>query len=704
MTIELLKEVDDLRSFKKFPLIIAVFFLTVLVCQNPIKTYAATNVTIDPNTTYQTIEGWGSSICWWGNQIGSWSADNRNKLIEKIVSPSDGLGYNIFRYNIGGGDAPSHNHMRDFGEIEGYQNANGTWNWNADATQRAVLNRLIERGEYYGSNMILEAFSNSPPYWMTKSGCASGSSDGSNNLKDDYYDDFAEYLTEVVKHFRDESGITFRTLAPMNEPNVSWWKSNGSQEGCSFSYANQQKIIKEVGIKLKSKGLTGTTVSAADENSIDTAYSGLSTYDSTTLSYVSQANTHSYSGSKRTQYRDLAKSKGLKIWQSESGPLSFNGNMADSCIMLSKRIVTDLKEMQCDAWLDWQIIDGGNWGSFYVNNSAQTFTLTEKFYMHSNYSRFIKPGYKIIGADNANTVATISPDKKKLVIVATNDNASSGTSFAFNLSKFANVNSSVEVYRTSPSLNLVKSNITAINKNISDTLPAYSINTYVITLDDSTPAPTPLIVTLEPSGETICEAEDAYGYNAGIESSNANYSGIGYINYYNEVGGYIEWTVSAPYGASSTLNFRYANGSTSNRPMEIEVNGTVLGSLDFNTTGDWTTWKDQSIRASLNKGTNTIRATSKGVEGGPNTDYLGVSMVQGTTSDYIYGDLNGDKLVNSIDFALLRNYLLGFSREFPYDNGIKAADVNRNGAVDSIDFAILRSYLLGNVKTLPVAL
>jgi len=72
------------------------------------------------------------------------------------------------------------------------------------------------------------------------------------------------------------------------------------------------------------------------------------------------------------------------------------------------------------------------------------------------------------------------------------------------------------------------------------------------------------------------------------------------------------------------------------------------------------------------------------------------------TVDYVYGDLNGDKLANSIDFGLLRNYLLGFSSKFPYDDGIKAADVNCNGSVDSIDFAILRSYLLGIVKSLPV--
>lgn len=75
-----------------------------------------------------------------------------------------------------------------------------------------------------------------------------------------------------------------------------------------------------------------------------------------------------------------------------------------------------------------------------------------------------------------------------------------------------------------------------------------------------------------------------------------------------------------------------------------------------------------------------------------------------SNGDFVYGDLNNDKQVNSIDFALLRNYLLGYSNVFPYENGRKAADVNRNGTIDSIDFAIMRSYLLGMIQTLPVAL
>ena len=49
------------------------------------------------------------------------------------------------------------------------------------------------------------------------------------------HDALIDYLTEVVKHYRDTFAITFRTLEPLNEPNASWWTANGSQEGCHFS-------------------------------------------------------------------------------------------------------------------------------------------------------------------------------------------------------------------------------------------------------------------------------------------------------------------------------------------------------------------------------------------------------------------------------------------------------------------------------------
>lgn len=74
-----------------------------------------------------------------------------------------------------------------------------------------------------------------------------------------------------------------------------------------------------------------------------------------------------------------------------------------------------------------------------------------------------------------------------------------------------------------------------------------------------------------------------------------------------------------------------------------------------------------------------------------------------TASKVTVGDLNGDKAFNSIDFGLLRQYILGIIKTFPVgDTGSLAADVNGDGKVNSIDFALMRSKLLGIINKFPV--
>ena len=435
-------------------------------------------------TRHQTFEGWGTSLCWWANHVGSWSASARNAVVDAVVDPVNGLGFNVFRYNIGGGENPAHDHMGDWREMDGFQSSDGKWNWEADANQRAILQRIVDRGAG-DAGLILEAFSNSPPYWMTKSSCASGSSDGSNNLKDDSYDAFADYLTEVVKHFHDAWGITFRTIEPLNEPNASWWKSNGGQEGCHFSPGNQQTIIKAVSAALKAKSLTATTVSASDENSIDDAYNNMKGYDATTLAGMSQMNTHTYAGSARKDLRTLATSKGKRLWQSETGPL--NQDLADdteAALFMAGREMTDLRDLGAEAWVDWQVGDPGQtWASFTLDDKKQTFGYLKRFYMQAGFSRYIRPGATFIDINSSDMVAAVSGDGHMLTLVVRNGDTSASKGFTFDLTALPSLGSTVEVHRTSRTENLVTVTAAPIqNWSFVATVPAFSVTTFVIAL------------------------------------------------------------------------------------------------------------------------------------------------------------------------------------------------------------------------------
>ncbi|RCX08491.1 YVTN family beta-propeller protein [Anaerobacterium chartisolvens] len=70
-----------------------------------------------------------------------------------------------------------------------------------------------------------------------------------------------------------------------------------------------------------------------------------------------------------------------------------------------------------------------------------------------------------------------------------------------------------------------------------------------------------------------------------------------------------------------------------------------------------------------------------------------------SSQPFIYGDLNNDGSVNSIDVTLLKAILLGSA---PENVNMQAADVNTDGLVNSIDYAILKSYILGAIDSLPV--
>ena len=60
----------------------------------------------------------------------------------------------------------------------------------------------------------------------------------------------------------------------------------------------------------------------------------------------------------------------------------------------------------------------------------------------------------------------------------------------------------------------------------------------------------------------------------------------------------------------------------------------------------------------------------------------------------LYGDLNGDGLIDGADSALLRAYLAGQISVFPYDSALQAADVTGDQAVTTDDAAMLNAYLL----------
>ncbi|HEY2694839.1 MAG TPA: carbohydrate-binding protein [Pseudonocardiaceae bacterium] len=128
-----------------------------------------------------------------------------------------------------------------------------------------------------------------------------------------------------------------------------------------------------------------------------------------------------------------------------------------------------------------------------------------------------------------------------------------------------------------------------------------------------------------PAGAYQAEAATLSGAVAAHD--NSGYTGIGYADYQNSSGDYVQWSVDVAGAGDHVLAFRYANGDTAARPLAITVNGTDAGTLPFAPTGGWASWDFQTMTVALPAGGSTIRATATGASGG-NVDYLDVT--QGT--------------------------------------------------------------------------
>ncbi|MEU7524487.1 PQQ-dependent sugar dehydrogenase [Saccharothrix sp. NPDC042600] len=124
---------------------------------------------------------------------------------------------------------------------------------------------------------------------------------------------------------------------------------------------------------------------------------------------------------------------------------------------------------------------------------------------------------------------------------------------------------------------------------------------------------------------TVHEAESAALSRAVVEADHAGYSGTGFVNYDNVVGSHVEYTVSTAQAGPHRLVFRYANGTTTDRPLSVTVDGTGATTVSFPGTGAWTTWRDVTTTVTLKAGTNKVRATATTANGGPNADRLTVS-------------------------------------------------------------------------------
>ncbi len=382
-----------------------------------------TQFVLDTSVRHQVMDNFGANDAWTLQKIGAeWSEKNKNKIADLLFSTNGGIGLTFARFYLGAGinretiRDPSHT-------AETFEVAPGEYDWTRLPGERWFLRAAKSRGvTQFGLTVY------SPPLRLTRNGLSNLGADtnSTTNLKPGAEDEFAAYLADTLKHFRDNTNdaerVDFNFVLPVNEPQWEWQRK---QEGNRASNGDLKKIFRAVKRRFD-RDAVATKILGPDSGSIPdmtaldrparekwradygdylhwicgdpeiaACFGGVISYHS----YWSDEIPGQLVPHRETLGRAFAKFPNWKIWQSEYCIMERGRDLGmDAALRMARVIHCDLTLVNASAWQWWLAVSGGDYkdGLIYTDyrrvGDAETIYESKMLWALGNFSRFIRPG------------------------------------------------------------------------------------------------------------------------------------------------------------------------------------------------------------------------------------------------------------------------------------------------------------------------
>ena len=213
---------------------------------------------------YQVIDNFGASDAWRIAFVGRyWPVEKRERIADLLFSTKMdtngnpiGIGLSNWRVNIGAGSFENRENKEvtsTWNRTECFLSPDGSYDFSKQAGQQRFMKAAKERGV---DDFLF--FTNSAPYFMTRSGSTLASDKKRINLQHDKFDDFAHFLALTTRHFIDE-GFNVRYISPINEPQIDWGE-NKWQEGSFATNQDAYMLVEELDKALTRHGVSSKIV------------------------------------------------------------------------------------------------------------------------------------------------------------------------------------------------------------------------------------------------------------------------------------------------------------------------------------------------------------------------------------------------------------------------------------------------------------
>ena len=431
---------------------------------------------------YQTSEGFGTSSAWWSQTISD--EDTAREIARLLYDKETGLGLDIYRYNIGGGEAENPDcriwdRTRRTESFYVFDESEGKWKY--DFTRDANAVRMMKLAVEYGASEVV-LFCNSPHYSMTASGHASGGlNKAESNLPRENYPDFVDYVLTVADHFV-EMGIPVKYVSPVNEPQWDWGGEWVGQEGCHYTPDECIELLELFAVTMQERncpyGLSGPESGQLTWDH----YEYLEKFMNSEIlrNYCDHFAGHSYwmddnfDGKKAFGEKMEEEYPDMKFEMTEwcELPLKIDSTTVDSGIRMANTIIQDLTLMNAASWSSWTAVNGDGLMEIKDGNLE----IYNRYYAYMHFSKFIESGMKRIKLTDvakSTDVAKVAyhGNGKTVIVLVNNSEEEQELSFAWAPGKY-------EIYLTDKSHNCEK---TAEGLLFSGcVIPGRSIETIVI--------------------------------------------------------------------------------------------------------------------------------------------------------------------------------------------------------------------------------
>lgn len=404
---------------------------------------------------YQTYESIGASGAWWAQIVGAWNhidpesgKEVRNRISELLYSKENGIGMQVYRYNIGAGSKHSGKgyYSEPARSTECFETAAKEYDWSRDANAVYMVKQAVKDG---ADEVIL--FVNSPVERLTKNGMAHAEQGKlfRENISRENYADFAEYCLDVTEHFVSE-GLPIKYLSPVNEPVWIW---NGGQEGCHYRPKSVAKVFSVFADAIeKRESLKNVRLSGAESGDLrwfNKSYTRQLLKNEKVRSCLDSVDVHSYFLPIPVPFpvpflnNRIAFIRRFRKWMDKKYP-DMPVKMSEWChmqggrdksmksaLVTAKTMYEDFSLLNVTSWQHWIAVSEVDYcdGLIYINLEDKTFETTKRLYVTGNFSKYIEAGSVRIHIECADRdlMLLAFANKDKTTVIAVNPTSESKT-------------------------------------------------------------------------------------------------------------------------------------------------------------------------------------------------------------------------------------------------------------------------------------